>query len=433
MRASGTTPWIVALVLLVAFAVVVVATTPWQPFGDASPEFVPADANRDFTGEEQAAALRYRSDVRPPAYLNLATGLVVVVVLGLTPLGAQLITAVARPLGGGWVWQVVLGGLAVLLIIRLATLPFAAWSESVRQTYGLSTRDWGGWLADIGRSFGFQLVGTVLALLALVALARALPQGWWLPAAGGAAVAVIALSFAYPVVVEPVFNKFTPMSDGLLRSSLIGMAEADGVEVDDVLVADASRRTTTLNAYVSGFGATHRVVVYDNLLDQAPDAEVRAVVAHELGHTVHQDVRNGTLLGALGAAVAVCVLAGLLSWTWLVGRSESSGPGDPRVIALVLAVVAVLGLLASPVENLISRRVETRADVHSLNLTRDPATFVRMQHNLAVTAYADVNPPPLLFAMFASHPTTPQRIAVARTWAELYGVAQPPDLVETRR
>jgi STE24 endopeptidase len=433
VRASGPTPWIVALVLLVAFVAAVLVTTPWHPFGDQRPEVLAADADRDFTAAEQAAAEQYRGDIRPPAYLNLAVSLAVVLVLGLTPLGARLVGAAARPLGGGWVWQVLLGGLAVLLVIRLATLPFSAWSESVRRTYGLSTRDWGGWLADVGRSFGLQLAGTLLALLAMVALARALPAGWWLPAAVGAAVTVVALSFVYPLLVEPVFNKFTPMADGPLRGSLVEMAAADGVEVEDVLVADASRRTTTLNAYVSGFGATHRIVVYDTLLEQAPDDEVRSIVAHELGHMVNRDVRNGTLLGALAAAAAICVLGGLLSWPWLLHRSGSEGAGDPRVIALVLAVVAVLGLVTSPVENLISRRVETRADVHALELTRDPVTFIRMQHNLGVTAYADVDPPTLLFGMFSSHPTKPQRIALARTWAGLQGVPEPPDLVGADR
>ena len=84
------------------------------------------------------------------------------------------------------------------------------------------------------------------------------------------ALLVVLVSFAYPVVVEPVFNKFTPMPDGPLRTSLLQLAREDGVPVKDVLVADASRRTTSLNAYVSGIGATRRIVVYDTLVDTAP-------------------------------------------------------------------------------------------------------------------------------------------------------------------
>lgn len=414
--------------VLAAFAAIVIVTTPWHPFGDVRPDMIPADAARDFTAAEQAVSEQYRSAIRPPAYLNLGMGLVAALVLGLTPLGARLIAAVSSPVGTGWVWQVVLGGLAVLVVMRLVTLPFSAWSEAVRRDYGLSTRDWGGWAGDVLRSFGLQIAGTLAALLVLVALARAMPRWWWVGAAVGAAALVAALSFLYPLIVEPVFNTFTPMTEGELRDSLIDMAEADGVEVDEVLVADASRRTTTLNAYVSGYGATHRIVVYDTLLEQAPDDEVRAIVAHELGHTVDNDVRNGTILGALAAAAAVCVLAGLMTVPWLLSRAGVTGPGDPRVLALVLAVIAVLSLIASPVENLISRRVETRADVHALDLTRDPETFVRMQRTLGVTGYSDLDPPAWSFAMFASHPTKPQRIALARSWAELHGAPIPTDL-----
>lgn len=419
MRTTGAAPWLAALILFAAVVAVVLTTTPWDPFEGADVQVEVADPERDFTVEERDAARSYVGEVRPPAYAGLAVSVVLAVALGVTPLGGRLVVAAARPLGTGWVWQVLLGGLALLLVVRLATLPFSAWVESVRRDYGLSTRDWGGWLADVGRSFGLQVAGTLVAVTAMVALARALPRWWWAPAAGGAALLVVALSFAYPLVVEPLFNDFRPMDDGELRTSVVEMARAEGLEIDEVLVADASRRTTTLNAYVSGFGATHRVVMYDNLLEQAPDSEVRQVVAHEVGHTVENDVRDGTLVGALTVALGVCVLAGALSWRWLLDRAGADGAADPRVLGLVLAVVAVLGLAASPAENLISRRVETRADVHALELTRDPATFVQMQHRLGVTALSDTDPPPLVFGLFSSHPTKPQRIALARTWAEL--------------
>ncbi len=236
------------------------------------------------------------------------------------------------------------------------------------------------------------------------------------------------LSFVYPLLIEPVFNKFTPLAEGELRSSLIEMAQDDGVPVDEVLVADASRRTSTLNAYVSGFGATRRIVIYDNLLDQAPAEQVRTVVAHELGHAAEHDVRNGTLLGALAAAVGVCALAGLLARPWLQGRAAADGPGDPRILALVLAVVAVIGIATGPVQSLVSRRVETRADVHALDLTRDPTTFAQMQRSLALKSHADLEPPPIVFGMFGTHPTAPQRIALARAWAEQHDQPEPADL-----
>ncbi len=148
------------------------------------------------------------------------------------------------------------------------------------------------------------------------------------------------------------------------------------MHVDDVLVADASRRTTTLNAYVSGFGSSRRVVVYDNLVDDVDDREILSVVAHELGHARHDDVLTGSLLGAAGALFGVGLLGLLIG-----GQGRM---GDPRQVPRVLALVAVATLLASPVQNGISRRIETRADVDSLRATHDPEAFVEVQKQLAL-------------------------------------------------
>ncbi|MBD0292810.1 MAG: M48 family metalloprotease [Jiangellaceae bacterium] len=412
----GIAPWLVFAVLLTALIVAVVLATPWDPLAGASPPS--ADPGRDFSAAELAELDAHQARIRPPTYTGLAVGLAVTVLLGMTPLGARLVTAAARPLGGGWVWQVLLGGLAVLLVIRLATIGFSAWAEAVRRAAGLSTRSWLGWAADLAKSFGLQAAATLVALLAMIALARALPRSWWAFGAVAAGAAVVALAFAYPLIVEPVFNRFTPLPPGELRTSLLRMADRSGVPVDEILEADASKRTSTLNAYVSGLSATRRIVVFDTLTDRSPPAQVRSVVAHELGHAAEQDVRDGALLGALGAAAAVCLLGGLLRMPALLDRSGASGPDDPRIIALVLAVVAVAGLVSSPAQALVSRRVEARADVHALDVTADPQAFAEMQRSLVLAAKADPEPPAILFGLFASHPTGPQRIAMARAWAD---------------
>jgi STE24 endopeptidase len=272
---------------------------------------------------------------------------------------------------------------------------------------------------------------TLLVLLLLVAVARRFPEWWWAFAGVGAAVVVVVVSFLYPLLVEPVFNKFTSMPEGELRTSLLELAERNRVAVDDVLIADASRRTSTLNAYVSGFGSTRRIVVYDTLLEQAPDEEIRNVVAHELGHAAERDVLVGTLLGALGAAAAIVALFLLLAYSPLLGYSGVSGMGDGRVVALVLALVSVATLLLAPVQSLVSRRIEARADVHALDLTRDPQTFTQMQRRLALTSKSDLTPNPILFAWFGSHPSTAQRMAAARNWSLVNDEPVPPPLAPT--
>ena len=252
-----------ALVLLgVALVVSFWVLIPWGAARDATGSVTP-DAGLDFTAAEMAVGDRLARLLLVPGLTSLGVGLALTVALGLTPWGARLVDAVARPLGGGWFWQVTVGGLVLLLVVRLVTLPFGAWAESVRRDEGLSTRTWASWLLDVAKGFGISAVLTLLALAALVGLARRWPDWWWAAGAAGAAVLVVVVSFAYPLVVEPLFNKFTPMPDGELRTSLMALAERDGVPVDDVLVADASRRTTTLNAYVSG------------LRQQPPDRRLR--------------------------------------------------------------------------------------------------------------------------------------------------------------
>ena len=329
-------------VLAGGLLVAVVAGTPWRPLPSDAPT-VAVDATRDFTAAQIAREDAFHAASRPPAYLSLALGLVIALVLGLSPLGARLVSAVASPFGGGWWWRVVLGTVAITLLSRLLVLPLDGWREAVLRRYGLSTRGWGGWLADVGKSYGVGLVLTLVVVVGVLGLARRSPDWWWAWAAALGAVLVIVISFAYPIVVEPVFNRFTPMAAGPLRTSLLDLAARDGVPAKDVLVADASRRTSTVNAYVSGFGATRRIVVYDNLVDQASPEEVRLVVAHELGHAKNKDVLWGTLAGALGIAALVCVLGLLLRSEWLLGRAGVSSAGDARAVALLLALVAVLG------------------------------------------------------------------------------------------
>lgn len=420
---TGRSALVVTTVLLAVLLVVALAVlTPWRPLPLDGVAAVPTDPGRDFTPDQLAREDAFHSAVRPPAYVSLGLSLLIACFLGLRPVGARLVEAAAAPFGGGWGWQVLLGTVAVTLLGRLLVLPWDAWSESVRRRYGLSTRTWGGWAVDVGKSYAVGLVLTLLVLFLVVGLARWSPQWWWAFGAALGGLLVVVVSFAYPVVVEPVFNKFTPMDPGELRTSLLELASADGVPVQDVLVADASRRTSSLNAYVSGFGSTRRVVVYDTLLESASPAEVRLIVAHELGHTKNRDVLWGTLLGALGVALVVCLLALAARSGPLLAAAGVRSLGDGRAVALVLACVAVLTFVSGPAQALVSRRVEARADVHALDLTRQPAQAVSMQRRLSTTNLSDLDPSPIVFGLFATHPTGPQRIALARTWARLQGM-----------
>ncbi|MEQ7123357.1 M48 family metallopeptidase [Actinopolymorpha sp. B11F2] len=421
---------IVAVVLWGCLAVAIALATPWQPSGDvvaasSSPHEVVAD---DFTSGEVAIGSWLSRSVRLPGYLITAAGMVTAMVLGFTSLGARL-SARAFPRVRGWCARVVLGALVVTLVIRLAVVPFEVWLEVARRRSGVSTQSWWAWGADLLVGFAVTSTVTAVLLVALVGLARWFPRWWWAPAAAVATAAVVLGSYVYPTVVEPLYNRFTPMADGPLRTSLLQLAERDGVRVSEVFVADASRRTTRLNAYVSGFGSTWRLVIYDTLLVEAPPAHVRRIVAHELGHAKRHDVLRGTLVGALAVGSAVITLALALDSRRIGRRAGVSSVTDPRVVALVLAFVAAGTLVAAPVQNLVSRRIETAADLHALDLTRDPAGYAETQRWLAVTNRSELQPSPLVTGLFATHPTPPERIALVRWWAARQGAPPVPALV----
>lgn len=363
----------------------------------------------DFTPEEIARGRALRRGQWPPALAGRLASLLLLLALGLTPAGAGLVGL----FGDSWAARIAGGGLALVLLRQLVALPFAARVRIVRARFGLVTQGWGGWVVDVLRGLLVSVPLALGALFAVYALAGTTSR-WWIWAALGAAVVTVALSWLAPLVFEPLFNRFTPMEPGPLRDALLALAARDRIAVRDVLVADASRRTTALNAYVSGFGRTRRIVTYDTLLTTAEPREVELVVAHELGHVKHQDVARGTVLGALGAAAGVCVLAAVVSWQPLLDAAGVSRFSDPRSMMLLAAVAALGSTVAGPFGCALSRRVERRADAHALRLTEDPAGFIAMQRRLAVANIADPEPPRVLHVLFGTHPTSAERIAAAR-------------------
>jgi STE24 endopeptidase len=405
-----------ALVALFALAVVLtvaaVTLVPWRVHRPTSAER--AAALRDVPAGMVTRGRALHAALRPSSYGSLLLGLVVPLLLGLTPAGARVVDWAAQPFGGYWLAEALMGGLVILLVLWVVSLPLSAWRHTVLRKYGLSTQDWRGWATDMSKGGAVGAVIAAVALGGFYTLTHFATRWWWAIGAVAAAGMVVLLSFVIPVVVEPVFNRFTPMPAGQLREELLTMADRDALPVRDVLVADASRRTTGLNAYVSGLGPTRRIVVYDTLLRDAPPGEVRSVVAHELGHAKARDGELAALLGAIGAAAAVVALYLLGQWDALLGRAGVASIGSPQAIGLVLAALAVAGLVTGPAQNLVSRRIETRADTHAIRLTGDSAEFAAMQLRLAEVNIADVQPPRIEYVLFATHPDTVERLAAAR-------------------
>jgi STE24 endopeptidase len=368
-----------------------------------------------FAPDEVERARRYHRPLYIVLLVDTALGLVALSLLVFTRVGSWLYDVVDEL---PWWGRALLFPILVLGVLTLLRLPLSFWCGHVRERrWGFSTQTAGGWLLDRAKGFVVAAVLSAVAVLAFVAPARGLPGAWPAAAAPGAALFVLALGFAGPIVLEPIFNRFRPLDDLALAGELRALAERAGVPVRDVLVADASRRTRRENAYVSGLGGTRRIVLFDNLLDASEPRQISLVVAHELGHRRARHVERGTLLTMAGAAAVVLVLWGLLSWPALLEAIGVSGPGDPRVAPFLFLVVGVFELIGLPPGAALSRRWEREADRSSLELTRDPQAFESAHRRLARANLADLEPPRAVYALLFSHPTPPERIAAARAWA----------------
>jgi STE24 endopeptidase len=368
-------------------------------------------------GESMARVRSYHDPRYRVILADVLLGLAVPAVLAFTRTGQDLlgiVDSLPEVLGA------FLLGALVVIVSALVRLPLSVWLGLLHERrFGFSRESAAAFALDSLKAVTIGSVLTGAAFAGLVGCARAFPSAWPLVAAGGAALLVLLLGFVAPVVLEPVFNRFRPLGHSVLRDAVLRLADRSGVPVREVLVADASRRTTKLNAYVSGLGATRRVVLFDTLVERASEPEILTVVAHELGHRRFRHVAFGTAIAMAGAAVYVVVLWALLSSGAVLDAIGASGPGEPRIVAFALLLGSLLGLAAAPLQAALSRRWEYACDRFALAQTGDLAAFERAFGQLSKANLPDPEPPRLAYLWLFSHPTIPDRVAAARRAAAL--------------
>jgi STE24 endopeptidase len=294
---------------------------------------------------------------------------------------------------------------ALAAAVTVITLPLSAISRERAKDVGLVTQSWIGWVGDVAKGIAIEVVIVGAGGALLVFLMRRFGRRWWAPAAAIAVTFGVVMTYASPIVLEPLFNRFTPLPAGELRSDVLEMAEQAGVKVGEVYEMDASRRTTAANAYVGGLGATKRVVLYDTLLRDFSPEEVRLVVAHELGHVRYHDVRNGLLYLAIVAPLGMFAVARLAE-RWAPG----GGPAAVPAVALALAVMVPALTIVS---NQLSRSVEARADRYSIELTGEPRALIGFQQRIVEQNVSDPEPPRWVSFLLGTHPTAMDRIGQA--------------------
>lgn len=299
-------------------------------------------------------------------------------------------------------------GAAVALVLLVVNLPLDAIRHQRAVDVGLSTQDWGPWLGDLAKAGGISAVFAAGGAAVAVALWRRFRGRWWIPASAAVVAVSAAFVYASPLVIDPLFNRFEELPEGELRADVLRLADRAGVDVGEVHRVDASRRTTGANAYVAGLGDTKRVVLYDNLIEDFPPAEVRSVVAHELAHVNYDDVPRGLLFLAIIAPPAMLLVQRIAERLAPQARGAELVPA----LALALALVSFGGQVAG---TYVSRGVEARADAFALRLTEDADAFISLERRLTLQNVSDPDPPVPIHLLFGTHPTTLERIG--------YGVA----------
>jgi len=295
-----------------------------------------------------------------------------------------------------------------LIFLYILTFPLSYWrSFLIERQFGLTSQPLGMWFIDYLKSFMVSFVIAFIAFAGLYALIYNFPKSWWIFAFLAVVIFILIGTILYPLVIDPLFYNFKPLEDRHMEQEIRSMAEQAGIEVESILVADASRRTNKANAYFTGLGRTKRIVLYDNLVNNFSREQSMAVIAHEMGHWKRMHILKWFLISSAA------------SFVFLLGASKlvsSMGQTGFRAVIVIFLIYSLLSVVMLPVENLISRQFEKQADRISFELAPDPQNSIQLFIRLAKTNYSNVEPNRWVKYILYSHPSIMERIAAAEQY-----------------
>jgi STE24 endopeptidase len=355
----------------------------------------------------QRVALHFSAENRPLFFLWALSQIGAFVYVWSSGYGAAIRDALRRAIPGAFFFRFAYGAV-LALISAVAAIPANFLRFRVDYAYGVTSQHVVGWFGDglVNASIDALVLGAIVAcVFSLVDRTRL----WYLYAMGGLFVVTLLMAFLEPVIVAPLYNRFTPLpADSGVRTPLTELGERAGVGEAPIYIADDSRRTSAAIADVAGFGPTKRIVLSDALLADATAGEVLFLTAREFGHYAHHDDFRlslfWTFLLILCAALAVVT----------ADRVRFRRDDDPLArLSLVFAFLGLYGLLATPVYNGYSRNLESQADSYALALTHDRAAAVRSYVRIADETLAPLCPSRITRLYFLNSPPLGTRIAKA--------------------
>ena len=304
-----------------------------------------------------------------------------------------------------------------VLVSTVLVFPLTVYQGFFREhKYGLATQDFPHWLRDQAVGLAVGLVLVPLLLVALYGVFRRAPRTWWLWGSGVAVVFLVFLVLIAPVYIDPLFNKYEPLHDARVKDEILRLARASGIEVDDVFQFDASRQTNRVSANVSGFMNTMSIRLNDNLLKRCSLPEIKAVMAHEMGHYVLNHVYESIIFFAIVLVGGFAFVRGGFDWARrrFGSRWGIEGIDDVTGLPLLVALLSVYFFVLTPVINTYIRVNEAEADIYGVQAAREPDGFAEVA--LKLGEYRKLEPGPVEEWIFFDHPSGRARIRMAMQW-----------------
>jgi len=308
-------------------------------------------------------------------------------------------------------------GVVYLLVSFVLTLPWAIYESWWRETqYGLTSQPLAGWLGEAALSTGISTVFAGLLIVGLYFIIRHARRLWWAWGAGLTALAVVFMLIVSPILIEPLFNDYTPAPDGPMRDSVVELAQRTGTPDDKIFIYDGSKQSDRYTANVSGLFGSARVAMSDVMFAKGADlAEVRGVVGHEMGHYVHMHSLWMTGIMILLAAIVFWLIDRLFPVAKrLLGANRVGDISDPAGLPVLAAIASVIGLLLTPVTNTMIRVIEQDADQFSLIHANEPDGLSKAL--IKTAEYRAPSPTVIEEILFYDHPSVENRIRMAMEW-----------------
>jgi STE24 endopeptidase len=312
-------------------------------------------------------------------------------------------------------------------LLGLLSLPSAAANHWLERYYGQSVQRWGSWFWDAAKGGGVTLILATVILWLFYGLVRRSPRRWWFHAWLGSLPILIFLIFVEPLVLEPLFFRFTPLaaSDPQLVAALERVVQHGGQEIPEtrMYLMNASSKLNALNAYVTGIGASERVVVWDTTIAQMTTPEILFVFGHEMGHYVLHHIRNGVLFTA--GVLLIFLFAGFHALHWALGRFGAAwkirGADDWASLPVLILAILIFNFIFTPIDNAYSRHLEHQADQYGLEVVHGvvpnaPQVAAQSFQILGEIDLAEPSPSTAVKIWFYDHPPLDERILFAQTY-----------------